>query len=61
MDKILLVIAKEVPKLRMEISLHHSRSRATMYHPKAATKREILQRSRTPNPGMAKSRAKWKL
>ena len=59
--KTLSVIAKEVPKLRMEISLCHYRSRATMYHPRAATKRQILQRTRTPNQGMAKSRAKWKL
>ena len=59
-DKILLVIAKEVPKPRMEISLHQYRSKATMYCPRAVTKRWILQGIRLSNPGTAKSRAKWK-
>ena len=56
-----MVPVRVVLELRMKVSPHQDRIRTTMYRPKAMTKRQILLRIRTPNLGLAKSRAKWKL
>ena len=45
----------------MKISPHQNRIKATIYHPKAMTKKQSLLRTRTSNLGLAKSKAKWKL
>ena len=45
----------------MKISPHQYRIRATIYHPRAMAKKQILLRIRTLNLGSAKLRAKWKL
>ena len=45
----------------MKISPYQDRIRAIIHHLRAMTKKQILLRTRTPNLGMAKSRAKCKL
>jgi len=60
-DRTLSVIVKEILELRMKISPHQNRIRATIYCPKVMTKKQILVKTRTLNLGLAKSRAKWKL
>ena len=56
-----MIIVKEVPKSRMKTNLHQNRIRATIYCPRAMTKKQILLRIRTSNLELAKLRAKWKL
>ena len=51
---------QEVLKPRIKISLRPYKSRATMYCPRAVTKRWILQGIKLSNLGTAKSRAMWK-
>ena len=56
-----MIIVKEVHKLKMKTNPHQDKIKATMYHPRLMTKKQILLRTRTLNLGLAKSRAKWKL